>query len=320
MSVMALPAGQDPRIEAWLLDHGVTEWEYRARVPLSEIDKRASLTNQARMEAIDEDHLIVIAEALAQRKPIPPCVFYKRPRIRGLKTIDGNHRVGAADLNGLTHIAAYIITQELTETQEHLLIATANGGHGKPNSLSERVTLGIWLVENRNSTQKDAASLVGIPAKMLSDRIALLAAERRLVDLVGAGKLNRIALNSRRRLHAIRSDVVAKEAADLVSDTRMKTVDVNQLVTIVNKGRSEVDQLAILEDMRRKIQQEKAATAGHKVQIAASFRRLASLTSSIIKFDVESVRDEIVDPQIRQQTKLKIAEAQEKLLQIASAL
>lgn len=320
MSVVPLPSGRDEQIEAWLHEHGVTEYEYRPRIALADIDKKASLSNQARLEAIDDDHLIVIAEAMAQGKRIPPCVFYKRPRIKDLKTVDGNHRVAAAEFNDSAHVHGYVITQELTETQEHLLIATANTGHGKPSSLTERVNVAIWLVENRSSTQKDAASIVGIPAKTLGDRLSLIAADRRFVDLVGSSRLNRLASASRKRLHSIKSDVVAKEAAELAVETRMRTIEINDLVTTVNRCRSEAEQLAVLTAIRQRAMEEKDATAGHKVKVATPFRRLTQLAASIAKFDVESIRDEIVDPQIRQQAKLKIAEAQERLVQIAEAL
>lgn len=314
----------DPRIEKLFKLLGITEFKMVERVELSKIDKKASLANQGRLEALDDDRVMLIAEAFAEKEPLSPLYpLVLIQLLRGkFKIADGNHRQAACELLDLAWYphGAYVITQQLSETQEKELIGLANKGHAMPNTLDELVHHAIWLVESRALTQKEAARHVGVPARKLNTQLAFISAEKRITELVGARTLGRIHKSSSERLASIKSDAVAKAATMLAADTKMSSAAVNEFVKDVNAARSEASAMGVIAATRKRYEDEKAATAGHTVEIAKPFRKLQHIVSRVLGYDVDELRDDVVDPSIKKQTLLRVTEAHKRLTEIIEVL
>jgi hypothetical protein len=76
------------QVENWLDHHGVT-WEYEHDLDMSRIDIEKSLSNQARVNQLDDERVGVYTEALARGDEFPAIVVH-RASARRYVTTDGN--------------------------------------------------------------------------------------------------------------------------------------------------------------------------------------------------------------------------------------
>jgi len=65
---------RDPRAEQWLSKEGV-DWHYELEIALNRVDREASLKNQARFKAINQDHVPELAIA-AEQYELPALIGY----------------------------------------------------------------------------------------------------------------------------------------------------------------------------------------------------------------------------------------------------
>lgn len=320
MSVATLNVGApDAQVEAWLREHGVDEFDLQQRFKIAQIDPRASLQNQARFDALDEDHVIVVAEAMSAGTPIPPIVVVKLSTRARYKVLDGNHRWRAAELIDRATLPAYVITQALTETQERLLIATANTRHPKPNTMSERLSFAAWLIEHRGTSQIDAARMVGVPVGKVRSHMALLRAGRRIRQIVGVNAAQKLGHGAQTRLDALRSDEVLSTAASIALDAKLSQVEINDLVTRLNKLRSERSQMEMLVAVREELAVRASGTA-RKVSVPRPLSNLNATLSRILRIDIDEIRTLPVDDAIRKDARARVDEAASRLKAISEVL
>lgn len=307
-------------IENWLESNGVTEYSYKPKLSLNKIDARQSRSNQARpLHPIDEDWVIVIAEAYAANPAVmPPIVVEQLPGGK-FKILDGNHRHTAALMLDMTTLPAYVITQKLTETQERMLAITANQRHGLSVDLDTRVRHALWLVEARGMKVVEAARVVGAPEHRVSQMVQLERATRRAaaVDHRAPTKLS---AGARQRLDNIRNDNVHEALTKLAIETSMGQADVNSLVTAINKQSTETKQLAVIEGERKRREKEILASAGGKVPMPLAYRNLRGTLSRAVRIDVKAVLDAKADPELRKQVKAQAKEAITALQKLVEAL
>lgn len=296
-------------VEAWLDEHGISEFEYRDSVLYSEIDRDAGKHNRARMAAVDEDRVVLIAEAIEAGDDVGPVVLYKRPRKKLLDPLDGNHRLEAGDLASQRSTAAYVITQELTETQEWFLIGTANKKHGQPATMEDRVLWAVNTIEKFGISQAQAAKIVGVPATHVSRRVQQIEGQRRFTALIGERRIRQLQTTKLARLNSIHSDTVAKQAAELAADAKLAQEDVNRLCVAINKARDENDQLRIIQSVRDEVQSQRSVTVEGKVDLPLSFKRAQRLVKTIENFDFQELRETHVDSKLRKQIVLKMSNA-----------
>lgn len=320
MEAGATQNGRDPQIEEWLSDHGVTEYEYRAQLPLAEIDSSAGRRNQARLQALEEDRVVIMGVALEEGEELGPVVLLKRPRKRLLDPLDGNHRVAAMELVERRTTPAYVVTQELSDTQEAFLIRTANQRHGMPSTMDDRLQFAVHAIEKFGITHTEAARLAGIPAHKVHKRMSLIDGSRRFVGLLGNRRVSRLTQGALGRLHAIHSDSVAKEAAELATDAKMQYQDVNNLVTAINKARNENDQLRVVQSAREEIAARQSVTAAGKVEIPLPYKRAQRLSRGILNFDFDELRTTSGDAKLRRDTKAELIEASRVLAEEVAKL
>lgn len=312
---------QWPAVTAELEEWGVTDFEYRAKLPLSQIDREASIARQPRYEALDEDHVVVIAQTMEDApERIAPIVVTKQKSGK-LRIIDGNHRVAAADLLGLTHLTAFVILEELSDFKIDSILAVVNSEHAKPLTMSERLAWAAAFVEKYGVAQVDIARMMKVPVDRVHRQVQLTRASKRL-DRLGLKKHARhLGQNVKARLDGVRSDVVVVPLTELIVEAKLSAVDAGALITRINKFRSEKDQLSALEEARAQMRPETEITQGGKFSMPKCVTTIRTITGRIDRLDLASLGEELhgerdrLGPH-RQVLKLKVAAAATKLAEL----
>lgn len=132
--VVELETRRDASIEAWLDERKLT-YEYNETLPLSRIDRAASLSNQARLEPLDEEVVERYAADMERGDIFPPLVA--RRSGRKLILIGGNHRTTAATRANLVSFPVYIV--DVDAEGATALTYEDNRRHGLPPSEEERL-------------------------------------------------------------------------------------------------------------------------------------------------------------------------------------
>lgn len=257
----------------------------RETIDLSKVDRDASLRNQARIaKPINEDQALLYSVAMENGDKFPPIVVY--PANSGFIVMDGNHRVAAFDLSGVTTAEAYVV-QRPSQTQVEAFTYEANTKHGLPTSLNDRMKQAIHLVD-RGMKVQDAARQLSLRENQLRSAIDAASAERRFEEL-GVKKFDRLTGSARRRLDAIHSNVVLKAAAELALDSGMSVEDITSLAKKINATRNERDQLAVVASERETRKGTIKATVGGRIPIPTQLVTLQRIDSTIIGLDQSKV-------------------------------
>lgn len=312
---------RDPRIEAWL-DERHTTWEWQPAIPLDDIDQAASLANQARLEALDEETVDRYAADMARGDQFPPIIAHRRtPRARKLVLVGGNHRHAAAIAAGRQALPGYIVDAEpemiLTLTYED------NRRHGMPPSDAERVAQAIHLIDTGNYTQEQAAALVGVAAPKISQARSIVKADRRAVDLGLGPTFTSMPKSARYQLGQLRSDPVFEAAARLAVDAGMSVANVSDLVTTLNRAGSDQAALEVIgteQEVRRTDIQKRGGGAGRRRTVSARAQLGGALSKILYETSPAEVAAACATSQQRDDLQRQLKNAIAKLTEISKAL
>lgn len=281
---------KDPSIERWLEERSAS-FTYEADVRLDDIDRELSHRNQARVTShLDEDTVLSYGVAIEAGDTFPPVVLY-RDTVGHLIVIDGNHRTEALRLAGKTHGDAYIC-EDLTVAQVRVLTFESNAKHGLPTSHAERIAQAMYL-EELGVSRAEAARLLRIPEKRIQAAQEVTHGRDRLRAF--GIRANGLSDSTIRRLQHLRSDAVLKAATDLVQSVKMPYVDVNDLVTTLNRQPTEGEQMVILQRESSRRAAKMAATAGGKVQLPLSLQMLERAIAMVDRIDTDTIRGDLAD-------------------------
>lgn len=277
-------AGDD--IERLLKESSI---EYkRSRVDLTQIDKEQSLQNQARFLSLHDDVVLTYAAAMEQGDVFPPVVLHKQKNGKYV-VLDGNHRVSAANLVGYVETTAFVV-EKIAPAQAELFTYAANARHGLPTTTEERVNQGMFLVA-RGNRPKEVAKALSIPETALYRAMASRRGSERLIR-VGV-KADKLADSMVRRLDAIASNTVLLPAAELVMKASLRSDEVSALVSEINKGESEKDQLQTIESWKNRHSGRLRSTSGGKVTLPANVNRIKNLGRMARNIEISSLNTEI---------------------------
>ncbi len=232
-----------PELEAWLDEAGLA-WELRD-VVVGRIDQLAGLTNQARLEPLDEDTVQRYAADMAEGAEFPPIVL----NAEGLVPVGGNHRVAGARRAGRPTLPAYVV-EGLSPHLEWLLALEDNRRHGLPLSEAERVHHAVRLT-NAGESIAAAARLCGISPQKLQHHLDELHRMRRADERAARSGLSgpdweALAPSTRVRLAAITSAKVFAKAAALTAAGSITASEVGSLVGKLNGAESTADAMELL--------------------------------------------------------------------------
>lgn len=286
-------------IEAWL-DERRVKWEFIDQLPVDQIDRIASLGNQARLDPLSEEVVDRYAADMERGDLFPPIVV--RRSGKRLILIGGNHRTAAAERTQRAALPAYVIDVEPEMAVR--LTYEDNRRHGLPPSEEERIYQAVHLVNN-GYTQTAAADTVGVSAKKLAQAIGAARADRRAAEHRIKG-WERIPKSVRWRIDQLRSDPVFAAAAQLVCDTNMATSDSFVLITKLNNTRSEADALTVIDLEAQQRAGQAQRSAGGVIRKATPRSRLLTALGTIAGLNGGDIAASCATPDQRAQLKRQV--------------
>jgi hypothetical protein len=278
---------RDPKVEQWLNKEGVT-WHYEPEVPLTKVDKAASLHNQARFRALNPDHVLELAMA-AEEMELPAIVAYYNPDGM-LVVIDGNHRLEAyLSLSNKTKSDFYVVDTIHPWVLERLT-RVANVLNGEPISREERLMHALYLVQHQNMTIKAAARALMLAPSSLN---AALDGEDARARLARLNFSDNLPTGHLQLLYRIKQDKPLLEAAMLVKEASLTREETRELADKLSKAAAtEKSQLAVINEFRRKYQDKVALVKKGKI----AYRLTPAMRLNRALNTIHSTRRESVEP------------------------
>lgn len=241
------------------LDEKRVNWTFDPEVPLDEFDKEASLKNQARFTPLDSRTVEIYTAAMERGDQFPAVIAYRRAGKRGLVMIDGNHRFHAHEGSSHTTVPTYIL-KDVSPEMVAVLTYLFNGKHGLPSSEEDRAAHAVFLIRN-GATRPAAAAVVGLPEGTVGRAWAKDQADRRAAD-VGVKNWQKLSPSNRIRLSQVHTDGGFVEATRLAVDAVLNGKQIAEMVSEVNKTRSEVKQVDAVKEYADVVKPQIDATAG----------------------------------------------------------
>lgn len=308
---------------AWLESYGVTEHSFLNEFPLNMIDVRKSRENRARLaEPIDPDTVDRYVTLLKRGEEPPPLVIEDHGD--GVFTIiHGNHRDESARRVKRRTLPVFVVTG-LTDIQRDLLIYTSNARNPLGVSDADRIEQACSLVERKGMSPKEVAGELLIPVKRVNQRLAERRAEARLLKLMGAANVRRLAHTKQARLATIASDSILFQATQLVLDFRLSGDIASDLVTKINALDSEVEQLALIRRTRQAFEDASRTRAKHggprQPPIVRNLRFVLERALLLDPDEIMSVNSGNLTDEQREQLRDLCADAVDRLILVREVL
>lgn len=282
-----------PELEAWFDEHGLV-WEL-VDVPVDQIDQLTGLTNQARLEPLDEETVERYAADMADGAVFPPIVL----TAEGLSPVGGNHRLAAARRSGREQLAAYVVSG-LDAHHEWLLALEDNRRHGLPLSTAERAHHAARLV-NDGETITAAARICGIPAHAVTRHLDKVRADQRAVATgVHGPDWESLSTTTKQRLGGINHDRVFAKAAQLCVSGAITATDVGATVGRLNAADTPADAMQLLVALEEAALVQTSRPQGRPPSMARAPRaKLLADLAGILRFDPDHVAADVATPDLR---------------------
>lgn len=304
-------------IASWLESKSL-KWELDKAVPLTKINRQASMKNQARLAPLDPDTLEQYTLDMKNKAKFPPVLSYEKNQRYVI--IDGNHRYQAAldaGVKSLDHIVVLKPSEQIIRT----LTFEANLAmkHGLPPSREDRIQLATNMVAMGISVNQ-AARIYKLNREMLYKHRNAQSADERAAQLLKgevAENFFRLALLTKHHLSQLDLDSVFKDAATITAGGNLSSAEVIPLITSVRAKPSEAAQLQVLQNYRNT----------HKTRLAVGNRRiprdmhtLSWAIGTVLGLDISKTSINKVTEEYAREVKDKCVKAIKKLTEIRGML
>lgn len=325
---VAVAARQGERrkdIEAWLNEHGV-DWDYQPRLALDEVDREASLANQARIGEPLDPALVDSYRDAIRNDAVFPALVVARAGVRSYAVmIDGNHRFEAARLEQLDAFGAYVLRARPNSANTVAMTYEANTRHGKPTSTEERVQQAVWLHNNNRLSVEAAAAAVNVSASTVRSRVDRQRADDRAVDVgLRRSEWDSMPHAVRGRLNVVSTDEGFKAAARLAYQAQLSAAETDDLIRTVNAaGRSAAKQEQVVRQLRADCRARIAEASGGKARRGFSpSRRFSLAVANVLALPAEIDTDlaNQLDDTERHDTAVRARDAAQRLTALADVL
>lgn len=297
-------------VERWLDEHRIS-WRLED-VDLDDVDQRAGLRNQTRLDALNADAVDRYTADMQAGAVFPPLILRRGDDRRWLP-VDGNHRCTAARNAGRTVHPAYLV-EDLTASQAHELAIVANRTHGLPLTDEERLWHAVSMVHDGTMSIERSAEAVGVTADKLRRRLASEKFVRRAVKLQMTG-WEEISESNRHVLQSIKDDMVFRRAVRLAGERRILSAEIPPLVARINTSSvsAALDELSELDKESRE-----RRSPGRPPAAATSPRKrlLGDLDILIARFTANAVAEDCTTDAAREQVAQQIKVAVRHLIKI----
>lgn len=229
-------------IEAWIDQFNGATWSFEEHLPFEQINDAKSRDNQARTTALDDSTVTRYKLAAGAGAVFPPLIVHQH----GTKyvIIDGNHRHHGLMGAGLKGHPAYIVSAPSAVLA--MMTDNANAMNGVPPSDDEVRTKIISLAATTNLTQAQIAVVVGRSEGQVTNVIQAADARKRAKSQRAAMKLSDSMV---RVIGRCASDDALDVLIDIMSGPKpLRQHDLNRVVTLSNKQRSDADRVQVILD------------------------------------------------------------------------
>lgn len=251
-----------PEIERLLNEYHV-QWEFDPALPLAEIDQKRSFANQARVDQPIQADLVETYVVAKKAGDIFPAIVVHKDG-KNYVNVDGNHRYAADTKLGVNTTPAYKVSAKAETIR--VLMTLLNVIHGRALSEKEKLWHAFFLIDSGTPHDR-AAEILHLPLTRLRSAWALEQANRRARQVgINRKAWGDLPQNTRIRLSQASTDVAFKEAFELSVKGEMKGQEINDMITEVNKHRSEAQQMEYLKTIGDAIRDRIQATAGGKIK------------------------------------------------------
>lgn len=286
---MTHPA-RNPKTERWLDSLGAA-WTFDADVPLAKIDRAASLANQVRHQALDQESVERYAADMRQGDDFPAILIDGDGAILG-----GNHRYVARGGAGQATIAAYRITADAGTLLR--IRVEDNRNHGLPTTKAERLDHGAALVASGMSNA-DAARIVGIAGAELTTHIGCVNFAARITEHDQAETAAKLAKGVRYSLSQITDDAVLDAAVDLVVEAALP-IDVVRALVDTTRSVDFVEAMRVIGQMTDDFSDRIADRAGNLRKASLSERaKLDNALAVILGLKPQAIHDACPNDDVR---------------------
>lgn len=257
-------------------------------LPISDINIKESHANQARSEALQPELSAKYRRSLDLGAMFPPIVCTPKGVV-----VDGNHRVDAFLAAGRDRIPAYIV--DINLEQFKLLTPAANGHNGEPNDENAQRLAALSLHATGAYGFQYIADLVGIPERTVANFVHADSARRRVNRPRKTGDM---ALTTLAKLDQIGDDEVLRMAVEAVSDARMTSKEVNELVQSVKKARTQTAAVEAIADAARnararQVKPSKPKRAGDLTLFRQSVTLLTGINATALAISANGSSDQV---------------------------
>lgn len=312
-------AALDSQTEKWLQQYGV-KYAPKTMIPMSMIDEKGSLTNQARSEPLVAESVEAFTLALKAGEYLPAIVVF--PYGSKVRIVDGNNRHASHKKNGSQFIPGFVIDEATPSETIKRLTVNANVGHGVRPDEAWRVRQAVDLI-GLGFTLDQACK----DAQVTKSKVQAFQAQNKATDRAKAlkiGGFGDLVNTSRGLLGALASDPVFYQAARTAVDTGMKIEEVRIFVRDIKGHRDESSQIEyigkIAGERRLEEQQRKAMGKQNNNAVSSPKNSLVSALGKLLHVDVAALDRSVITQAERQEIVRRCYQASEVLLEVTTAL
>jgi ParB-like chromosome segregation protein Spo0J len=302
-------------VEAWLQRRGI-KYASAVEIPISMIDEKRSLQNQARREPLVTESVDRFANAFRAGRSFPPIVVY--PLGNRLVIIDGNNRFAAAKRAHRETVFGIIIDASTDSDMIQLLTVEANASHGVTPPLEWRTRQAFHLCSLGHSDEV-AAEAAGTSLIQLRNARSAAEAEQRAAILKIYG-FKDLPMTAKQYLNGLKQEPVFHAVAVLAAREKLTIESVRDICRKVKSGKSEAEQLAILAEQSELLVAETAAKKALSRRLSSPKMALASGIGLIVKCDAAALVNQILTTQDRDVVNQRLREVEDKILEIQVAM
>lgn len=249
---------RDPALEKYF-DSKMVDYQFFSALPIEEVDVEASIRNQARIEnAVIPSRVAQYAEAKRRGDVFPALVGYRSGN--RVVIMDGNNRFHA-DLEVEARTVPFYIVKGKAEILT-VMTYELNRRNGERPSKVDDEKQGIHLLDT-GLTVDEAAATVGLTRNVLQNLWLVEQANRR-ARFLGIRGWDKLSNTAKKTLRMLGSDVVFREFARFAIDGKLTVTEINEAVRAINAERSEGEQLASIDRVKKTAKEAVQERAGKR--------------------------------------------------------
>jgi hypothetical protein len=252
-----------------LLDSLKIKWKYVENLKINTLKVEDSKKNNARFgKALNDDDCTLYASKMKEGVRFPAIVI-----VEGGYILGGNNRVNGAIQAGLKIVDAYVCDSSITDLQRDAFIRQDNIRHGRNLNTEEKIAACVeqhrkYKISMRDLNDQFFGGKPETYSKITAENTAQDVRERLQSKNVDTKGICSSVLAS---LSPVKDNInVLKDAGRVVSDYKLPTAQVEEMVKDIREKQTEDEQIAVIVAWKKKINDQ---NTGKKNRPETNLRR-----------------------------------------------